>query len=159
MKRALTQAEELMLLKSIFYEFGLREVKTLLGENDYNIGNFIFKDKHQPDRVPSTVLGSLINADVEYFDENKRSERVITHVKISIERIEKKQENSENTVYLQDITFLSLVETKAYYELLKNIMSAKNPDGYLINPARDSAPKRLYYEYDHKPPFPPYIGR
>ncbi|MBO5477677.1 MAG: hypothetical protein J6A15_08005 [Clostridia bacterium] len=171
MGRALTEVEEIMILTQIFYDFCLQEVKLgILGEiflnkNDFYLAKFIVKDKYKEDStdeentIPETLLGKLLKVKSEHYDQNKKSQRVLANVKMSIELIDKKRENGEKYIYLQDLDSLSLLEVKAYHQLLSYIMKVVEEDGEVIHPKRDIVPRRLIYKYsDEQVDIPNEIG-
>lgn len=150
MGRPLSEVEEIMILKQVFYDFCLQEVKyVVFTENDFYLGKFIVKDKHKENAVSETLLGKLLKIKSEHYDETKRSQRVLANVKMSIELIEKKRNNGEKYIYLQDLDSLSLVEVKAYHQLLSYIMSVVDEEGKVIHPNRDVVPRRLIYQYSN----------
>ena len=189
MGRVLTEVEEIMILKQIFYDFCLQEVKLgILGEfflnkNDFYLAKFIVKDKYKEystdeenstekesskaeedttDKeklIPETLLGKLLEVKSEHYDQSKKSQRVLGNVKMSIELIDKKRKNGEKYIYLQDLDSLSLVELKAYHQLLSYIMKVVEEDGEVIHPKRDIVPRRLIYKYsDEQVDIPNEIG-
>lgn len=171
MGRALTEVEEIMILTQIFYDFCLQEVKLgILGEiflnkNDFYLAKFIVKDKYKEDStdeentIPETLLGKLLKVKSEHYDQSKKSQRVLANVKMSIELIDKKRENGEKYIYLQDLDSLSLLEVKAYHQLLSYIMKVVEEDGEVIHPKRDIVPRRLIYKYsDEQVDIPNEIG-
>lgn len=161
MGRPLTEAEEFMILTQVFYDFCLQEVKYVVcRENDFYLSKFRVKDKQkeideEKEEIDNeekefkieTLLGKLLKVKSECYDQSKRSQRVLANVKMSIELIDKKRDNGDQYIYLQDLDYLSLVEVKAYHQLLIYIMSVVDEDGEVIHPNKDIVPRRLIYKY------------
>lgn len=154
MGRPLTEVEEIMILTQVFYDFCLQEVKYYTwGNNDFYLGKFRVKDKYKEDEDEEendkieTLIGKLLSVKSDYYDQSKRSQRVLANVKISIELIEKKRGKGDKYIYLQDLDSMGLVEVKAYHQLLSYIMDTVDEDGEVIYPNKDIVPRRLIYMY------------
>ena len=86
-KRKLSYYEKIAVLKEIFYQFCLNNIKAFRRNIDIPIETFIFKDKNEESEEELAIINEILKYNFSEFNTNRKKEKIIANIKISYDLI------------------------------------------------------------------------
>lgn len=102
-KRRLSYYEKIAVLKEIFYEFCLNDIKFFRTSVNIPVEVFTFIDRNEENKQELSIIKEILNYNISEFNQNKNREKIISNIKISYDLIKKEIENGNKEILLNQL--------------------------------------------------------
>ena len=102
-KRRLSYYEKIAVLKEIFYEFCLNDIKFFRTSVNILVEVFTFIDRNEENKQELSIIKEILNYNISEFNQNKNREKIISNIKISYDLIKKEIENGNKEILLDQL--------------------------------------------------------
>ena len=102
-KRRLSYYEKIAVLKEIFYEFCLNDIKFFRTSVNMPVEVFTFIDKNEENKQELSIIKEILNYNISEFNQNKNREKIISNIKISYDLIKKEIETGNKEILLNQL--------------------------------------------------------